>query len=145
MSAAGLSLAQIERVQSSFAKVVPIADVAADLFYNRLFEIAPEVKPFFKHDMREQGRKLMTTLGVVVNSLRSLDAIMPAVKSLAVKHVPYGVKPSHYESVGQALIWTLGKGLGDDFMPETQDAWLAAYTALTDVMIAEAYGNKLAA
>jgi nitric oxide dioxygenase len=140
-----LTPAQIDLVQSSFAKVAPIADVAADLFYNRLFEIAPEVKPFFRHDMRQQGRKLMTTLGLVVGSLKNLDAILPAVKTLAVKHVGYGVVPAHYEYVGAALIWTLEKGLGEDFSPEARSAWLSTYTALSSVMIAEAYGVKAAA
>jgi hemoglobin-like flavoprotein len=136
---------QVELVQSSFAKVVPIAAVAAELFYGRLFEIAPEVKPLFRHDMREQGRKLMTTLGVVVGSLKHLDAIMPAVKALAVKHVGYGVVPAHYAQVGAALLWTLEKGLGDAFTPEVRDAWATTYTALSGVMMAEAYGKKAAA
>jgi hemoglobin-like flavoprotein len=136
---------QINLVQSSFAKVVPIADVAAGLFYGRLFEIAPEVKPLFRSDMREQGRKLMTTLGVVVSGLKNLDAILPAAKVLAVKHVAYGVAAAHYKPVGEALIWTLEKGLGDDFSSETRTAWLAAYGALSGVMIAEAYGAEAAA
>jgi nitric oxide dioxygenase len=136
---------QIDLVQSSFAKVAPIADVAAELFYGRLFEIAPEAKPLFRGDMREQGRKLMTTLGVVVSSLKNLEAILPAVKALAVKHVAYGVAPAHYKPVGEALIWTLDKGLGESFTPATREAWLAAYGALSAVMIAEAYGSEAAA
>jgi nitric oxide dioxygenase len=132
---------QIDQVQSSFAKVAPIANVAAELFYGRLFEIAPEVKPLFRHDMHEQGRKLMTTLGVVVAGLRDFNAIAPAAKALAVKHVGYGVKAAHYEPVGEALIWTLEKGLGDDFSAEVRAAWLSAYGALAGVMIAEAYGR----
>jgi hemoglobin-like flavoprotein len=136
---------QIDLVQSSFAKVVPIADVAADLFYGRLFEIAPETKPLFRGDMREQGRKLMTTLGVVVSSLRNLEAVLPAAKALAVKHVGYGVVAAHYKPVGEALIWTLAKGLGEDFTPATKEAWLSAYGALSGVMIAEAYGAEAAA
>ena len=136
---------QIDLVQSSFARVAPIADVAADLFYARLFEIAPEVKPLFRGDMREQGRKLMTTLGVVVASLKNLEAVLPAAKALAVKHVGYGVGAAHYRPVGEALIWTLDKGLGDGFTPATKEAWLAAYGALSGVMIAEAYGSEAAA
>ena len=132
---------QIDLVQSSFAKVVPIADVAAQLFYGRLFEIAPEVKPLFRNDMREQGRKLMSTLGVVVAGLRDLDAIAPAAKALAVKHVGYGVEAAHYKPVGEALIWTLQKGLGEDFSTEVRTAWLSAYGVLSSVMIAEAYGK----
>ncbi len=135
---------QIDLVQSSLAKVAPIADVAADLFYRRLFEIAPEVKPLFHRDMREQGRKLMTTLGVVVNGLRNLDAILPAAKALAVKHVGYGVKAADYAPVGEALIWTLENGLGADFTAQVRTAWLAAYGALSGVMIAEACGEQAA-
>ena len=136
---------QIDLVQSSFAKVAGIADVAADLFYARLFEIAPEVKPLFRNDMREQGRKLMMTLGVVVGGLKNLEAIAPAAKALAVKHVGYGVKAGHYRPVGEALIWTLEKGLGEDFSPKVKDAWIAAYGLLSGVMIAEAYGKEAAA
>ena len=136
---------QIDLVQSAFAKVAPIADVAADLFYGRLFEIAPDVKPLFRGDMRELGRKLMTTLGVVVTGLKDLEAILPAAKALAVRHVAYGVAAADYKPVGEALIWTLDKGLGEDFTPATKEAWLAAYGALSGVMIAEAYGIEAAA
>jgi nitric oxide dioxygenase len=136
---------QVDLVQSSFAKVAPIADAAAAMFYGRLFEIAPEVKPLFHGDMAEQRRKLMTTLGVVVNGLKNLDAVLPAARALAVKHVAYGVKAAHYAPVGEALIWTLDRGLGADFTSEVRSAWLAAYGALSGVMIAEAYGEQDAA
>lgn len=135
----------VDLVQSSFAKVVPIADVAARLFYTRLFEIAPQTQSLFHGDMDEQGRKLMMTLGVVVNGLKNLDAVLPAAKTLAVKHVGYGVTAAHYEPVGEALIWTLEQGLGADFTPDVRAAWLAAYGALSGVMIAEAYGEEAAA
>lgn len=135
----------IDLVQSSFAKVVPIREAAASLFYGRLFEIAPEVKPLFKGDITEQGKKLMTTLGVVVNGLKNLEAIIPAAEGLAVKHVEYGVKTEHYTPVGEALIWTLEQGLGDDFTPETKAAWIAAYTTLSGVMIAASCRNIEAA
>ena len=136
---------QIDLVQSSFAKVVPIADVAASLFYGRLFEIAPATKVLFHGDMSEQGRKLMTTLGFVVNGLKNLDAVVPAAKSLAVKHVGYGVKAADYKPVGEALIWTLQQGLGADFTTDVKEAWLSAYGVLSGVMIAEAYGEEAAA
>ncbi len=119
----------------------PIAETAAGLFYGRLFEITPEVKPLFSGDMKEQGRKLMTTLAVVVNNLKNPDVIVPAAKALAVKHVGYGVTAEHYAPVGAALIWTLEQGLGDDFTPETRDAWIAAYTLLSGIMIDEAYSK----
>lgn len=136
---------QISLVQDSFKKVVPIADVAADLFYGRLFEIAPEVKPMFRGDIKEQGRKLMATLGVVVTGLTRLETVLPAASTLARKHVDYGVKSEHYTPVGTALLWTLEKGLGDAWTPELADAWGTAYGTLSNFMIAEAYGPAQAA
>lgn len=131
--------AQIQLVQDSFAKVVPIKAQAAEIFYARLFDIAPEVKPYFKGDMSDQGMKLMTTLGVVVNGLRDLEKIVPVAQQLAVKHVDYGVQPQDYGSVGEALIYTLETGLGDAFTPDVKAAWLTAYTTLSGVMIDAAY------
>jgi hemoglobin-like flavoprotein len=131
---------QVEMVQQSFSKVAPIADQAAALFYGRLFEIAPEVKPLFRGDMKEQGKKLMGTLAVVVGGLKNLEAILPAASALAKKHVDYGVKASHYTPVGAALLWTLEKGLGPDWTPEVATAWTTAYTTLSGYMISEAYG-----
>lgn len=132
---------QIALVQQSFSKVAPISEQAAGLFYGRLFEIAPEVKPLFaKADIREQGKKLMGTLAVVVGGLTDLAAILPAASRLAKLHVQYGVKPDHYAPVGAALLWTLEQGLGDGWTPELKDAWTAAYTTLSGYMISEAYG-----
>ena len=129
----------IRLIRASFAKVVPIAPTAAQLFYARLFEIAPETKPLFRGDMAEQGRKLMAMLGTVVASLDRLDELVPAAQGLARRHVRYGVQPAHYAPVGQALIDTLARGLGEDFDPDTRAAWLVAYGTLSGVMIAAAY------
>jgi hemoglobin-like flavoprotein len=135
----------VDLVQTTFERVRPIAAVAADMFYGRLFEIAPEVRPLFKGDMAEQGRKLMATPAAVAGSLHSLSTILPAVSTLAKKHVEYGVKPDHYASVGAALLWTLERGLGASWTPETAAAWTSAYVTLSDFMIREAYGRKAAA
>jgi hemoglobin-like flavoprotein len=132
-------------VQSSFAQVKPIAERAAAMFYGRLFEIAPETKPLFKGDMREQGRKLMGTIAVVIGSLHDLPAILPAASALAKKHVAYGVKASHYAPVGAALLWTLERGLGPGWTPQMAAAWASAYGTLSGFMIAEAYGSAAAA
>lgn len=137
--------AQVELVQKTFADVAPIAEQAAALFYGRLFEIAPEVKPLFTNDIAEQGRKLMATLGVVVRGLSDLPSILPAASNLAKKHVSYGVKASHYEPVGAALLWTLEKGLGDKWTPDAAAAWTEAYVTLSGFMIGEAYGKAEAA
>src|SRR5262249_16408933 len=123
----------------------PIADQAATLFYGRLFEIAPATKPLFKGDMAEQGRKLMATLGVVVNGLGDLESILPAASALAKKHVGYGVKPDDSAPVGGALLWTLERGLGAGWTPQLAAAWTAAYTTLSGFMISEAYGQSEAA
>src|SRR6478752_9447951 len=126
---------QVKSIQESFTKVAPIADTAAALFYNRLFEIAPDAKPLFRGDMTEQGRKLMKTLTVVVNGLGNLQTILPAASTLAKNHVAYGVKASHYTPVGAALLWTLEHGLGAAWTPEIQNAWSAAYATLSGFMI----------
>ncbi|MCF2905355.1 globin domain-containing protein [Octadecabacter sp. CECT 8868] len=130
---------QITSVQESFAKVVPIKDAAAEIFYNRLFEVAPQVRPMFKGDVSEQGTKLMATLGVVVNGLRDLEKIVPVAEALAVKHIEYGVTAEHYDIVGATLLFTLKAGLGDDFTGEVEEAWTAAYTTLSGVMVNAAY------
>lgn len=121
-------------VQDSFKKVEPIADQAADLFYGRLFEIAPQVRPLFPNDMSQQKMKLMSMLGTAVNNLHQVEKIIPAVQDLGRKHVGYGVTSDQYKPVGEALIWTLEKGLGDAFTPEVKEAWLVTYTTLEKVM-----------
>ncbi len=136
---------QVAMIQASFAKVVPIADQAAVLFYDRLFEIAPQVRPMFKGDMAEQRRKLIAMLAVVVNGLGDLPSVLPAASMLAKRHVNYGVVRDHYPIVGAALLWTLEKGLGEAWTPQLATAWTAAYTILSDFMIAEAYGHAQAA
>jgi hemoglobin-like flavoprotein len=136
---------QVTAIQESFKKVAPISKEAAALFYGRLFEIAPAVKPLFRGDMEEQGRKLMATLAVVVNGLDNLGAVLPAASARAKRHVAYGVEPAHYAPVGEALIWTLQRGLGAQWTPELAAAWGAAYTLLSEFMIGEAYGRSAAA
>jgi hemoglobin-like flavoprotein len=136
---------QIKLVQDSFAKVAPISEQAAVLFYDRLFEVAPSVKAMFPADMTEQRKKLMAMLAIVVNGLSNLESVLPAASALARRHVAYGAKPSHYPVVGGALLWTLEKGLGEAWTPETAAAWTAAYGTLSGYMIAEAYGSAQAA
>lgn len=125
---------QVEMVQTTWAKVSPSADQVATLFYTRLFEIAPEVKPLFTSDMEEQGKKLMQMLNVAVTSLTKLETIVPAVQELGVRHNDYQVEPAHYDSVGEALLWTLNEGLGEEFTPEVKEAWTETYVTLATVM-----------
>ncbi len=136
---------QVKLVQESFSKVAPIADQAAVIFYDRLFEVAPQVRLMFPNDMREQRKKLMATLAAVVNGLSSIESILPAASALAKRHVAYGAKTEHYPVVGGALLWTLEKGLGEAWTPEVGAAWTAAYGTLSTYMISEAYGSAQAA
>jgi len=136
---------QVKLVQQSFAKVAPISDQAAVIFYDRLFEIAPQVKAMFPSDLTEQRKKLMATLAVVVNGLSNLESILPTASALATRHVSYGAKAEHYPVVGGALLWTLEKGLGEAWTPEVASAWTAAYGTLSGYMISEAYGRSQAA
>ena len=125
---------QIELVQSSFDKVLPNAHEAVALFYSRLFHLDPSVRRLFSSDLRQQGRKLMDMLSIAVGSLDKLDRILPAVRALGQRHVAYGVRESHYETVGSALLWTLEQDLGSDWSAELANAWGTAYALLARTM-----------
>ena len=125
---------QVALVKDSFSKVAPIAEVAAELFYDRLFTLDPSLRPLFSGDMKEQGRKLMQTIAVVVGSLDRLETIVPAVQALGRRHVNYGVQEQHYDTVAAALLWTLEQGLGEAFTPQVCDAWTTAYVLLATTM-----------
>jgi len=121
-------------VQQSFEAIRPIAPVAAELFYAKLFDLDPSLRPMFKGDIKRQGELLMTMLGAAVKGLNNLDSLVPAVKKLGARHVGYGVIDAHYATVGNALIYTLEAALGPDFTIAVRDAWLAVYSLLTNVM-----------
>jgi hemoglobin-like flavoprotein len=121
-------------VQTTFAKVAPIAEPAAALFYQRLFELDPSLKPLFKSDMAEQGKKLMQMIGVAVAGLDRPAELLPAVRLLGARHAGYGVKDEHYDTVAAALVWTLEQGLGADFTPEVKNAWVTVYGLLSVTM-----------
>lgn len=125
---------QVTLVKDTWAQVVPISDKAAELFYGKLFELDPELKSLFNGDMVEQGKKLMKMIGTAVNSLDKLETIVPAVQDLGKRHVDYGVKDEHYDTVAEALLWTLGTGLGDSFTDEVKGAWTETYVTLATVM-----------
>lgn len=111
-----------------------ISDQAAELFYNKLFELNPSLRQLFKGDMYEQGRKLMTMIKTAVASLDKLDTIVPAVQKLGQRHAGYGVIDTHYDTVGTALLWTLEQGLGRDFTAEARQAWTTVYGVLATTM-----------
>lgn len=127
--------AQIEIVQDSFAKVVPIAGPASIMFYDRLFEVRPDFRDLFPESMEDQRGKLMSTLATVVQGLHEVDEIIVAVRALGRRHVGYNVKDADYGPVGEALLWTLEQGLGAAWTDDVKEAWIAAYTMLSEQMI----------
>lgn len=133
----------ITLVQESFEKVKPIAPAAAEIFYSKLFELDPQLKPLFPTNkegaMVEQGNKLMTMLAAAVAGLSNIEALIPVLEGLGKRHVEYKVEPSHYDTVGAALLGTLEAGLGDDFTPEVKDAWTSVYGTMSSVMIKASY------
>ena len=129
-------------VRDSFEKVVPISGVAADLFYERLFYLAPSLRRMFPADMRDQKRKLMLMIATAVQGLPDLDRLVPRVKALGARHTGYGVEPGHYAVVGEALLWTLERGLGPSWTSDVAAAWTAAYAMLSEFMIGEANSDR---
>lgn len=125
---------QVLLVQRSFEDVRPIAAQAARLFYDRLFTLDPSLRHLFRGDMEVQGAKLMQTIGTVVQGLSSPDTIRPAVAALGDRHRGYGVTEAHYDTVGEALLWTLEQGLGAGFTPDVKAAWASAYAMLASAM-----------
>lgn len=125
---------QIQLVKSTWQQVLPIRRAAADIFYGRLFELAPEVRPLFKRDIHAQGAMLMAAIGAVVDQLDHPEALLPDAEALARRHVGYGVRDEHYAAVGSALLWTLEQGLGAACSPAVREAWATAYAMLADAM-----------
>ena len=129
-----LTAAQKDLVQNSFTSIATIADDAAILFYQKLFELDPSLKSMFRGDMTEQRKKLMQMLTAAVKGLDRLEQLVPVVQDLGRRHGAYGVKESHYETVGAALLWTLEAGLGRNFTPDVKEAWTAVYGLLATTM-----------
>lgn len=122
-------------VEKTFSLIRPNADLAATLFYTRLFEINPQLRPLFRGDLKEQGRKLMATIGTAVAASRNPEPLKIVLESLAVRHIQYGVATKDFDDVGAALLWTLEKGLGDNFTDEVRHAWVTLYGEIVAVML----------
>ena len=129
-----LTVAQKTLVQDSFATIALIADDAAVLFYQKLFELDPSLQRMFRGDMKEQRKKLMQMLTAAVKGLDHLDRLVPVVQDLGRRHTGYGVADHHYDTVGAALLWTLEMGLGRTFTAEMKEAWTAVYVLLATTM-----------
>ncbi|MEP7319406.1 MAG: globin domain-containing protein [Panacibacter sp.] len=137
---------QIQHVKRTWQMVAAIdPETVGGLFYNRLFEIAPEVKHMFKSPVNEQSRKLLSMIGYVISKLDKLDAIMDEVAKLAQRHVQYGVHAEHYYSVADALLWTLEKGLGSEWTEDVKKSWTLCYITLSNAMISVSDKKEIAA
>ncbi|KAF3977387.1 MAG: hemin receptor [Methylococcales symbiont of Iophon sp. n. MRB-2018] len=117
--------------------LVPVKEQTAALFYKKLFLIAPEVRPLFTNDINSQGKKLIASINLVVNSLNNLEHVVPALQAMGERHVTYGVEPVHYDIVAVALLWTFEQGLGDAFTEDVKEAWTIAYGLIASTMIAD--------
>lgn len=126
-------------VQQSFAQVEPIADQAAAIFYQTLFQFDPSLRPLFKHDLKSQGQKLMATLKIAVKGLDDLESLVPTLQHLAERHIAYGVQAKDFTPVGNALLYTLKIGLGDAWTPELRRAWVDTFRAIATIMKAHSF------
>ena len=140
-----MTLQQIELVKKTWVMVVPIADTAAELFYGRLFELEPSYRAMFKHDMTEQGKKLMKTINIAVEALDDVEPLVPTLMLMGADHAGYGVVDRDYNVVGAALLWTLEQGLGEVFTDEVKNAWAAVYEVLANTMKSGAAEAEIAA
>jgi hemoglobin-like flavoprotein len=129
-----MNATQVALVQETWKQVLPIRDLAAQMFYDKLFALDPALKPLFRGDVAEQGRKLMTMIGTAVVRLSRPDDLIPAVQQLGARHASYGVCDEHYDTVAAALLDTLDKGLGDAFTADVKAAWIAVYGVLASTM-----------
>jgi hemoglobin-like flavoprotein len=128
-------------VRHTFSKITGKSQEVSQTFYNRLFEIAPELKPLFKDDVKEQGMKLMQMISVVVMSLDKLDTLMPSIEAMGQRHITYGVKKEDYAIVGDALLWALEQFLANEWTFEIQEAWGEVYQLMSDTATSATYSN----
>ena len=132
---------QVELVQTTFRSLQPMAMTAAELFYNRLFELAPTSRALFQGDLKQQGQKFMQVLAVAVGGFSNVSTLVPTVQQLGLRHASYGVQPEHYDAVQQALLWMLALVLQDAYTDDVRSAWATAYAMLAGVMKEAAYGT----
>ena len=129
-----ITAAQIALVQSSFGEILPIADTAGLLFYERVFTLAPGTRSMFGDDIGLQATRTMAAVKTAVDGLGDLDVVGPFLVRLGARHLRYGVRTEHFDVVGTALLWTLEQGLGERFTPAVRDAWIAAWDVIADAM-----------
>lgn len=130
----------VKKTWSMFRNIDPI--IVGDVFYSRLFFKEPSLEKMFKFPMAAQYKKLIDMLSTIVGRLERMDEISAEIKQLAIRHIKYGVKPAQYEMVGDALLWTLEQGLGNDWNEEVKEAWASCYAILSTTMIEAATAEK---
>ncbi|AXQ29191.1 hemin receptor [Solimonas sp. K1W22B-7] len=126
---------QIKNVQVSFERIAPYSAQAAELFYRRLFMLDPALRPLFREDLVRHGQQLMDALAWAVRGLQDRAGLIASIQALGQRHAGYGARPEHYDTVGDALLWALQQGLGDEFSQEVRDAWVAAYALIAGIML----------
>lgn len=129
---------QMQMVRESFPVIREVAGPLSQLFYGRLFELQPGLRPMFRHDLASQGRKLMEMLSVIVDHLDRLESLDPVLRELGRRHAGYGVLPQHYATVEQALLWSFGHAMEYEFDDELKGAWRAIITEVSNAMLAGA-------
>lgn len=132
---AGLTDDQVKLVKANWNAVKPIKETAADLFYDKLFELDPSIRSLFKEDISIQKKALMATISFAVATLNHPDKLVPAVQQLGTRHGGYGVTDKHYATVGAAMLWTLEQGLGEAWTPEAKAASTEVYGILSSTML----------
>ena len=133
---ADLSEKDVVELRQSWALVAGDAEAVTDLFYGRLFDLDPQVRELFAGtDMAAQGHRLAAALSAVVAAADELSAAVPMLQELGARHGALGVRGPDYDTVGRALLWTLERGLGERFRPETKAAWSAAYAIVAGTMM----------
>lgn len=125
---------QIEIVKENFNQIAPLADLVAAEFYERLFQLDASLRPLFKEDLTEQKKHLMMMLKFAIGTLDRMEVFEPSLEELGRKHIAYGVKETHYETVGDALILTLRAMLGASLTEQLEAAWIAAYSLIAGTM-----------
>lgn len=132
-----MTVRQAQLVRDSFESVREYGDSFTLLFYGRLFELAPQLRPLFRTELREQSHRLFEKLALVVASLDQFDAIRPELRELGRRHVDYGARPEHYETLRAALLWALGQSLEAEFDRETRAAWNAVLEDISSAMLGD--------
>lgn len=126
----------ISALETSFDHIAPRGDQLVDLFYSRLFAVAPDVKPLFADtDLKRQKAMLLAALILLRKSLRDLDLVTPTLRDMGARHVRYGAQPQHYPVVGEVLIASMAQVAGEAWTPEYQLAWTEAFAVVAGVML----------